>query len=88
MASHTLACRIGAGLSTSESAWEAAREAAREARGGALGRAEVDLAFVFLSRGHLEEAEAVREELAPRHLLGCAAAGVVAGVRELELGPG
>ena len=32
-------------------------------------------------------AEAVREELAPRHLLGCVAEGVVAGVRELEQGP-
>jgi small ligand-binding sensory domain FIST len=91
MESRTLACRIGAGLSTSESAWEAATEAAREARGGALGGAEVDLAFVFLSPAHLVEAEAaaeaVREELAPRHLLGCVAEGVVAGVRELEGGP-
>jgi small ligand-binding sensory domain FIST len=87
----TLACRIGAGLSTSESAWDAATEAARDARGGALGRAEVDLAFVFLSPAHLVEAaaaaEAVREQLAPRHLLGCVAEGVVAGVRELEEGP-
>ena len=32
-------------------------------------------------------AEAVREELAPRHLLGCVAEGVVAGIRELEQGP-
>ena len=91
MASQTLACRIGAGLSASESAWEAATEAAREARGGALGGAEVDLAFVFLSPEHLDEAEsaaeAVREELVPRHLLGCVAEGVVAGVRELEEGP-
>jgi small ligand-binding sensory domain FIST len=91
MESRTLACRIGAGLSTSESAWEAATEAAREARGGALGGAEVDLAFVFLSPAHLVEAEAaaeaVREELATRHLLGCVAEGVVAGVRELEGGP-
>jgi len=91
MKSQTLACRIGAGLSTSESAWDAAREASREARGGALGGAEVDLAFVFLSPEHLDEAEAaaeaVREELAPRHLLGCVAEGVVAGVRELEEGP-
>src|SRR6266849_5755535 len=82
---------IGAGLSTSESAGEAAAEAAREARGGALGRAEVDLAFLFLSPAHLDEAEAVaeavREELAPRHLLGCVAEGVVARVRELEDGP-
>ncbi|MGH3045747.1 MAG: FIST signal transduction protein, partial [Gaiellaceae bacterium] len=91
MESRTLACRIGAGLSTSESARDGAREAAREARGGALGRAEIDLAFVFLSPTHLLEAEAaaevVREELAPRHLLGCVAEGVVAGDRELEEGP-
>jgi small ligand-binding sensory domain FIST len=91
MARRTLACRIGAGLSTSESAWEAAMEAAREARGGMLGRAGVDLAFVFLSPAHLVEAEAaaeaVREELAPRHLLGCVAEGVVGRVRELEQGP-
>ena len=85
MGSQLLTCRIGAGLSRVESASEAAEEAAREARGGALGRAEVDLAFIFLSPGHLVEAEAaaeaVREELAPRHLLGCVAEGVVAGVR-------
>jgi len=91
MASQALACRIGAGLSTSESAWDAATEAAREARGGTLGGAEVDLAFVFLSPAYLDEAsaaaEAVREELAPRHLLGCVAEGVVARVRELEEGP-
>jgi small ligand-binding sensory domain FIST len=89
--SQTLTCRIGAGLSTSESARDAAREAAREARGGALARGDVDLAFIFLSPAHLVEAEAaaeaVREELAPRHLLGCVAEGVVARVRELEEGP-
>jgi small ligand-binding sensory domain FIST len=92
MEPRTLACRIGAGLSTSESACDAATEAARGARGGAPGRAAVDLAFVFLSPGHLDEAEAVadavREELAPRCLLGCVAEGVVAGVHELERGPG
>ncbi len=91
MESQTLACRIGAGLSTLESAWEGATEAAQEARGGARGRVKVDLAFLFLSPVHLDEAEAaaeaVREELAPRHLLGCVAEGVVAGVRELEEGP-
>ena len=89
--SRTLTCRIGAGLSTSESARDAAREAASEARGGALAGADVDLAFVFLSPAHLVEAEAaaeaVREELAPRHLLGCVAEGVVGRVRELEEGP-
>ena len=90
MEPQTLACRIGAGLSTSESARDAATEAAREACGGALGGAEVDLAFLFLSPAHLAEAEAaaeaVREELAPRHLLGCVAEGVVARVSELEEG--
>jgi small ligand-binding sensory domain FIST len=87
----TLACRIGVGLSTSESAWEAATEAACEARVGALGGADVGLAFVFLSPAHLEEVEtavvAVREALAPEHLLGCVAEGVVAGAREFEEGP-
>ena len=93
MRPQTLACWIGAGLSTFESTREAATEAAREAgpSRGTRGRAEVDLAFLFLSPAHLEEAEAaaeaVRAELAPRHLLGCVAEGVVAGVRELEQGP-
>ena len=91
MESEALACRIGAGLSTSQSARQAATEAARAARGGGHGRDTVDLAFLFLSPAHLDEveaaAEAVREELAPRHLLGCVAEGVVAGIRELEQGP-
>ena len=91
MKSETLACRIGAGLSTSQSVREATTAAARAARGDERGRDAVDLAFLFLSPAHLDEveaaAEAVREELAPRHLLGCVAEGVVAGVRELEHGP-
>jgi small ligand-binding sensory domain FIST len=92
MKSETLACRIAAGLSTSQSAWDAATEAARAARSEGLTENVVDLAFLFLSTAHLEgaaeAAEAVREELAPRHLLGCVAEGVVAGDRELEQGPG
>jgi small ligand-binding sensory domain FIST len=91
MASETLACRIGAGLSTLESTGDAAAEAAREARSGVPRGAEVDLAFVFLSPSHLGEAEAaasaVRAELAPRHQLGCVAEGVVARVSEVEDGP-
>jgi small ligand-binding sensory domain FIST len=91
MASETLACRIGAGLSTLESTGDAAAEAAREARSGIPRGAEVDLAFVFLSPSHLGEAEAaaaaVRAELAPRHQLGCVAEGVVARVSEVEEGP-
>src|SRR4029453_7554841 len=91
MKAEALAGRIGAGLSTSPSACDAAAEAARAARGGARGRVEVDLAFLFLSGAHLDEvegaAEAVHEGLGPQPLLGCVAEGVVAGGRELEQGP-
>jgi small ligand-binding sensory domain FIST len=91
MAPRTLACRIGAGFSTSASAGAAAAEAARAARGGALEGAEIDLAFVFVSPTHLGDAETVAgtvlEELEPRHLLGCVADGVVGRARELEEGP-
>jgi small ligand-binding sensory domain FIST len=91
MASRTLACRIGAGLSTLESTGDAATEAARDARGVMADGADVDLAFVFLSSAHLDEAEAaadaIRAELAPRHQLGCVAEGVLARRREVEDGP-
>jgi small ligand-binding sensory domain FIST len=91
MTSEALACRIATGLSTSPSAREAATEAAHAARDGRLAGDTVDLAFLFLSPAHIDDAqeaaEAVLEELAPRHLLGCVAEGVVAGVRELEQGP-
>ena len=82
--------RVGAGLSVSPMAAEAAGEAAREAR-AALGAGAVDLAFLFLSPDHFAASEdalaALEAELAPRHLLGCVAEGVVAGHRELENGP-
>jgi small ligand-binding sensory domain FIST len=85
------ACRIGAGLSTADSARAAATEAARRARaGGSLGDS-VDLAFAFVAPGHDDGVEdaaaAVRDELAPGHLLGCVAEGVVSGRSELERGP-
>src|SRR4051794_12634330 len=69
-----------------EAAGEAARAAAAE-----LVDAPVDLAFLVLSPAHVAgaaaAAEAVRETLAPRHLLACIADGVVAGEEELERGP-
>jgi len=83
--------RVGAGLSVASAAAEASAEAARDVR-ASVGSAPVDLAFLFLSPEHFPSAEealaAVEEELAPRHLLGCVAEGVVAGLRELEAGPG
>ncbi len=84
------ATRIGTGLSTAGSADRAGREAASEAGAALAGSA--DLAFLFLSPAHLDDAEtvvaAVLDELGPRHMLGCVAEGIVAGVRELEEGPG
>jgi small ligand-binding sensory domain FIST len=86
----TLVTRVGAGLSTSAGAANAAVEAAREAcaaiRGG-----DVDLAYLFLSPQHLEDAPAavhkVSEELGPRHLIGCVSQGVLAGAHEVEATP-
>jgi small ligand-binding sensory domain FIST len=79
--------RIGAGLSTAEQASDAGGEAAAAARAELRG-ADVDLAFLFLSPHHLDEAEEaagqVREELAPAHLAGCVAEGVIGRERELE----
>jgi small ligand-binding sensory domain FIST len=91
MRPETLTCRVGAGLSGAARSGEAAAEAAREARAG-LGGADADLAYVFLSADHLDGADealaAAHRELAPAHLLGCVASGVVGRRHELEQGPG
>jgi small ligand-binding sensory domain FIST len=91
MRPETLTRRVGAGLSAAPEAAEAASEAAREAR-AALAHAPVDLAFLFVSAEHFAVADealaAVERELAPAHLVGCVAQGVVARDRELESGPG
>jgi small ligand-binding sensory domain FIST len=91
MRPETLTCRVGAGLSGAPSAVQAAAEAAREAR-AAVGGGLVDLAFVFLSADHVEDAEAAlwtaSSELGATYLLGCVAQGVVGRDRELEHGPG
>jgi small ligand-binding sensory domain FIST len=76
--------RVATGLS--ESPADAAAEAAAR-----LGEAGADLAFLFLSPDHLDRAEdalaTVHEQLAPRHLLGCVATGVLARETEVEQGP-
>ena len=84
------ATRTGAGLSRAPEAATAGREAARIAAAAVGG--DVDLAFLFLSAAHLDDAEAavasVLRELQPRHLVGCVAEGVVGGGHEIEDGPG
>jgi small ligand-binding sensory domain FIST len=85
------ATRIGAGLSAEPEAARAGSDAARRAA-ASVGNGVVDLAFLFLSADHLDDAEdavaGVLQEMQPRHLLGCVADGVVAGGRELQDGPG
>jgi small ligand-binding sensory domain FIST len=80
---------IAAGLSTRAETAAAAGEAARRARDDL--RRAADLALVFCSESHAQHtqdaAAAVRRELDPVHLLGCAAQGVVVGASELESGP-
>jgi small ligand-binding sensory domain FIST len=82
--------KVGVGASTSASSTGAAGEAAREAA-AALAGTPADLAFLFLSPEHVSDAGAaageVREQLGPRHLVGCVAEGVVARGREFEQGP-
>jgi small ligand-binding sensory domain FIST len=78
-------------VSAAPSAAQAAGEAARDARAG-LGGGVADLAFLFLSATHLDDAEqalaSAEEELGAGHVLGCVASGVVGRERELEDGPG
>lgn len=75
--------RIGTGLGAEVA--QAAADASAQ-----LGDAPVDLAFLFLSaelRDDADEALAtVHEQLAPRHLLGCVAEGVLARDTEVEAG--
>jgi small ligand-binding sensory domain FIST len=91
MRPETMTCRVGAGLSGAQGAVPAAAEAAREAR-AALGGPSPDLAFLFLSADHLDDAEealwTATTELGAENLLGCVAQGVVGHDRELEYGPG
>jgi small ligand-binding sensory domain FIST len=82
--------RIATGLSRLRASDEAVAEAVATVRAG-LGSATPDLVCLFLSSEHAERAaatlDAVHAELAPRHLIGCVAEGIVGGDRELEQGP-
>jgi small ligand-binding sensory domain FIST len=81
--------RVGTALSTAPDPRDAAARAAAEAA-EALGGRACDVAIVFASGAHLASPEATREgihdELAPIELVGCGAAGVIGGVREIEQG--
>jgi small ligand-binding sensory domain FIST len=82
--------RVGVGVSDAAHSATAASEAAARAASGLNGEA-CDLAVVFASAAHVNEAEtvldAVREVLEPAALIGCAAVGILGDGRELESGP-
>ena len=85
----TVGIRIGSGLSTEPDARFGAAEAAAAAR-DALGGRPCDLAVVFASGAHVVAPEAtlegVHDTLSPAELVGCAAAGVIGEMREVEDG--
>jgi small ligand-binding sensory domain FIST len=82
--------RIAVGVSDSLDAVEAFSEAAADANRELAG--PCDLCVVFAGAPHLGHAKmllgAVQETLAPAHLIGCGAGGVVGPGRELEEGHG
>jgi small ligand-binding sensory domain FIST len=85
-----MSARIAIGVSESFDPIEAFAEAASAAADRLGG--PCDLAAVFAGAPHLTHAggvlAAVQDRLAPRHLIGCGAGGVVGGGREIEEGPG
>src|SRR3954452_21186337 len=84
-----MAINVAVGLSESYDAVEAFSDAAADAAAQLDG--PCDLCLVFAGAPHLGHAKwilsAVHEHLAPRHLIGCGAGGVVGAGREIEEGP-
>jgi small ligand-binding sensory domain FIST len=91
VSSSVMPVRAGTGLSTLPDPYAGAEEAAAAARAG-LDDGGCDLAVLFASGTHLAAPEttlaAVQEVLAPGQLIGCGAAGVLAGGQEIEEGTG
>ena len=81
-----------ASASSEERRLPAAFEAAAAAVQDGLGGERADLVLAFASPHHLAELPGliglVAERFAPRAFLGCTAAGVIGGWRELEMRPG
>ena len=82
--------RFASAVSELESSIAAVREAVAEVRGALDDKA--DVAFVFFTAHHLDDAEAVAEavwlELDPQAVVGCSGEGVIGGDREIERAPG
>jgi small ligand-binding sensory domain FIST len=84
-----MSTRVAVGMSESIDAVEAFSDAAGQAADG-LG-ATCDLCVLFAGAPHLGHGKwilsVVHDRLAPRHLIGCGAGGVVGRGREIEEGP-
>ncbi|MGH2965995.1 MAG: FIST signal transduction protein [Solirubrobacterales bacterium] len=84
-----MSTRVAVGMSESIDAVEAFSEAAAQAADGL--DAECDLCVMFAGAPHLGHGKwilsVVHDRLAPRHLIGCGAGGVVGRGREIEEGP-
>lgn len=84
-----MSVHIATGLSTTPDARTGALEAASAAARGLNGR-PCDLVVMFAAGAHLAAPEAtleaVHEMLSPESLVGCGAAGVIGGAREIEHG--
>ena len=82
--------RFHSAVSDAEPTPEAVRRVVGETRVALDGR--VDVAFIFFTGAHLDDAEALAEtvwlELDPQAVVGCSAEGVIGGEREIERSPG
>ena len=83
----TPACRTAAGLSKQTDSEDAAHHVAAEIQ-AKLGTASIDLACLFFSGHHIENAAILaavtQRVLQPRFLIGCSGEGIIAGSEELE----
>jgi small ligand-binding sensory domain FIST len=86
----TVSIRVSVGISESFDAVEAFTDAAQDAVRGLDGD-RCDLCLAFAGAPHLGRGKwilsAIHDQLAPAHLIGCGAGGVVGGGREIEEGP-
>jgi small ligand-binding sensory domain FIST len=90
VATHVNSLRIASALSRLKDAPSTADELVNSVR-RQLGSAPVDLAFLFVSSHHIDQAailcEALRQSLSPKTFVGCTGEGVIATAREVEQGP-
>src|SRR4051794_30200487 len=82
--------RFAAAISELDHSMAAVRAAVGEVRRALAGKG--DVAFVFFTADHLDDAQAIAEEvwleLDPQALVGCSAEGVIGGDREIERSAG